>query len=139
MQAAHRDKLRQQIAQTQRLIEQKVVVQREYAGKQDEQSRLNGPELDWWERYLGCRIEGGGEEGRVRVVYVFPEAKSGGGEREAVFELSVPEATGVYEVVWCKPRLERGRVGVVVERLNDSRELGGLLRGMRALFREEMK
>ena len=77
----------------------------------------------------------------MRVVYVFPEAKSGGksGEREATFELSVPEGGEGYEVVWCKPRLERGRVGKVVERLNESRELGGLLRGMRGLFGEEMK
>ena len=75
----------------------------------------------------------------MRVVYVFPPAKSGVGEREATFELSVPEGVEGYEVLWCKPRLERGRVGLVVERLNESRELGGLLRGMRGLFGEEMK
>ena len=44
-----------------------------------------------------------------------------------------------YEVVWCKPRLEKGKVDGVVQRLNDSRELGGLLKGMRAAFSEEMK
>ncbi|RMZ83894.1 hypothetical protein DV737_g1448, partial [Chaetothyriales sp. CBS 132003] len=65
-----RDALRQQIAATQSAIDHKLQAQREYARKLDEQARLNGPELLFWETYLGVRIEGAGDEGRIRVVYL---------------------------------------------------------------------
>ena len=139
-QMQQRDKLKQQVAATQRQIEQKVAAQREYAKKMERQARLNGPELLFWETYLGCRIEGAGEEEKVKVVFVFPGRKGKEeGEREAVFELKVPEGSGGYEVCYCKPRLEDAKVQAVVERLNESREIGVLLKGMRGLFAEEMK
>ena len=141
-QVAHKEKLRTAIAQMQRQIEGKVEKQREYAEKMDGQSRLNGPELSFWETYLGCRIEGSGDESKVKVVYVFPPAKSGGGqeEREGVFELKVPDSGGAgYEVVYTKPRLRSEDVERVVTRLNETREIGTVLKGMRGLFVEEMK
>ena len=119
--------------------------QREYADKMDGQARLNGPELNFWETYLGCRIEGSGDESKVKVVFVFPPAKNGGRtgnteEREAVFELKVPESgVGGYEVVYTKPRLKGEDVERVVGRLNETREIGTVLKGMRGLFVEEMK
>jgi kinetochore protein Spc25, fungi type len=92
-QSSQRDRLQSAIAQTQRQIDAKLQAQREYAAKLDGQSRLNGPELNFWETYLGCRIEGAGDENKVRVVYVFPASKTGGrsgaDEVEATLDLSV--------------------------------------------------
>ena len=139
---AHKEKLRSAIAQTQRQIESKVEKQREYAEKMDGQSRLNGPELGFWETYLGCRIEGSGDESKVKVVFVFPPPKTGGGleEREGVFELKVPETGGAgYEVVYTKPRLKSEDIERVVGKLNETREIGTVLKGMRGLFVDEMK
>jgi kinetochore protein Spc25, fungi type len=108
---------------------------------------LYGPELAWWETYLGLRFEGAGDESLVKVVYLFP-AKAGGaksgaaadGTREAVFELKVPDSgSQPYEVVGVKPKLDGDRVDKVVRRLNETREIGVLLKGMRVLFAEEMK
>ena len=124
-----KEKLQHAIASTQRQIDAKLAAQAEHAAKLDIQSALNGPELAFWETYLGTRIEGGGEEGVIRVVYDLGE--------EAVFELSVPEGGG-YEVLGCRPKLEAEKVERVVERLNETREIGVLLKGMRALFREQM-
>jgi kinetochore protein Spc25, fungi type len=140
-QLAQRDKLKSAISQTQRQIDQKLQAQREYAKRQDGQARLNGPELMFWETYLGCRIEGAGEEEKVKVAFMLPPKKgSQDGEREAVFELKVPDSgSGGYKVVYSKPRLESQKVDQVVERLNETREIGVLLKGMRQLFGEEMK
>lgn len=106
------------------------------------------------------RFEGAGDESVVRVVYSFPAGKGGGVvgkmrgqqqqqqqggkegevEREASFEVKVPESGSLgYEVVSMRPRLEREKVDKVVGRLNETREIGVLLKGMRALFAEEMK
>ena len=142
-QSAQRDRLKSAIAQTQRQIDTKVQAQRDYAAKQDGQSRLNGPELNFWEMYLGCRIEGSGDENKVRVVFVFPPPKtsgSGGEDREALFELSVPmTGHGKYEVSYMRPKLEAAKVERVVDRLNATREIGTVLKGMRSLYVEAIK
>lgn len=142
-QLAQRDRLKSAIAQTQRQIDAKLAAQREYAAKMDGQSRLNGPELNFWEMYLGCRIEGSGDENKVRIVFVFPPSKTSGvsgEEREAVFELLVPMSSrGRYEVTYMKPKLDSAKVEKVVERLNSTREIGTVLKGMRGLFVEVMK
>lgn len=86
-------------------------------------------------------MDGAGDDGVIRVVYSFPPVRVGGREeeREAVFELSVPEAgSGGYEVTHCKPKLAAEKVGKVVDRLNESRDVAVLLKGMRGLFQEEM-
>ncbi|KIW95523.1 uncharacterized protein Z519_04108 [Cladophialophora bantiana CBS 173.52] len=142
-QSAQRDRLKSAIAQTQRQIDAKLQAQREYAAKMEGQSRLNGPELNFWETYLGCRIEGSGDENKVRIVFVFPPVKgsgNGGEEREALFELLVPDTGhGKYDVVYMRPRLEAAKVAKVVDRLNATREIGTLLKGMRGLFVETLK
>lgn len=140
-QTASRDRLKSALAQTQRQIEVKLQAQREYAQKMDGQSRLNGPELNFWETYLGCRIEGSGDENKVKVVFVFPPIKGSKGdeEREATFELQIPDTGSArYEVVYMKPKLETAQVEKVVERLNVTREIGTLLKGMRGLFAEAL-
>lgn len=147
-QAAQRDKLRNAIAHTQHQIEAKVAAQREYAAKVDGQSRMNGPELNFWETYLGCRFEGCRFEGRgdedgIRVIFSFEPAKQGpnkGQEKEGMFEMKLPSGPGgKYEVVYTKPKLEMTKVEKVVEKMNESREIATLLKGMRGLFVEDMQ
>ena len=147
-QAAQRDRLKNSIAHTQRQIDAKLAAQREYAAKVDEQSRMNGPELNFWETYLGCRFEGCRFEGRgdedgIRVVFNFEPAKQGpskGQEREGMFEMKLPSGQGgSYDVVYTKPRLQEEKVKKVVEKMNESREIATLLKGMRSLFVEEMQ
>ena len=142
-QSAQRDRLKSAIAQTQQQIDAKIQAQREYAAEQEGQSRLNGPELNFWETYLGCRIEGSGDENKVRIVFVFPPPRtsgSGGEDREALFELLVPmTGHGKYEISYMRPKLEPAKVEKVLERLNATREIGTLLKGMRALFVETLK
>ncbi len=104
----------------------------------DAQSRLNGPELGFWETYLGTRIEGSGRDDVVRVVFEFEGLKNSSGEKEGVFELKVPDQGG-YEVVHVKPRLEESKVEGAVERLNEDRNIGGFLKRMRGLFGEVVK
>jgi len=58
-------------------------------------------------------------------------------EREAWFELVT--AARDYDVRHCRPKLEREKVEKVLERLNETRELTVLLKGMRELFVEAMK
>jgi kinetochore protein Spc25, fungi type len=137
--AAACGRLRTQISTTQRQIVAKRAAQAAYAEKMEAQSRLDGPELAFWEEYLGTRIEGSGREDVVRVVFVFEPGKGDGGvEREGVLELLVPERGG-YEVVFSKPRLEEKRVEGCVERLNESRDIGAFLKGMRGLFGEGLR
>jgi kinetochore protein Spc25 len=139
-QIVNRDKLKNNIAYTQRQIDAKIQAQREYAEKIDGQSRLNGPELYFWETYLGCRIEGAGDDCMVKIIYTFAPARGSKDEREASFELQVPESGGGgYQVVHTRPKLDTLKVDRVVDRLNQSRDIATLLKGMRNLFADEMK
>ena len=149
--AAAGARLRTGIAGVRRQIEAKRAAQAQYAAKVEGQAGMNGPELAFWEEYLGVRVEGSGRADVVRVVFAFEgpaveggrrggNGGGGGGERdqEGVCELKVPERGG-YEVVYSKPRLEEKRVQGCVERLNESRDLGAFLKGMRGLFGEVLR
>lgn len=75
----------------------------------------------------------------IRVVYCFPPARGEKEEREAVFELDVPDSgSGGYDISYCKPKLETEKVGKIVDKLNETRDIAVLLKGMRWLFQEEM-
>ena len=146
-----RDRLRTAIGNARRQIDGKLQAQREYGEKYDQQASLNGPELNFWEHYLGCRIEGSGEENKVKIAFVFqaPKGSAGGAgvggvggsmEREAVFDLQIPEGSaGAWEVPYTKPRLESNRVRSVVDKMNETKDIATLLKGMRGLFADEMR
>ena len=138
-QRSHRDSLKSSIATTQRQIAAKEAAQQQYAEQIASQARLNGPELNFWETYLGTTISGAGEDGIIRVNYVFPPARGEKEEREATFELHVPESgSGGYEVLHTRPKLERSAVERGVGRLNETRDIAVLLKGMRGLFQGEL-
>lgn len=132
---AARDALKEQIAQTQAEIDARLAAQRAYAQRQDAQSRFNVPELDFWITNLCMRIEGAGHDDRLKFVFTHVDERSW--EREAWFELVTSSRD--YDVKHCRPKLEREKVERVLDRVNESRELVVLLKGMRELFVEAMK
>ena len=134
-QAATRDALRAQIEATQKEIDARVAAQRAHQAQADAQARFNVPELDFWVTNLCLRIEGAGQEDRLKFVYTHVDEKNW--EREAWFELSMGSRD--YDVKHCRPKLEREKVEKVVDRVNETRELVVLLKGMRELFVEAMK
>ncbi|KAK3680723.1 chromosome segregation protein Spc25-domain-containing protein [Podospora appendiculata] len=106
-----------------------------HAAQQESQARFNVPELDFWVTYLCMRIEGAGAEDRLKFVYTHVDEKNW--DREAWFELCTGSRD--YDVRHCRPKLEREKVERVLERVNETRELSVLLKGMRELFVEALK
>lgn len=134
-QLALRDSLQKQIEDTQREIESRLAAQRAYQAQQEAQARFNVPELDFWITNLCLKIEGAGQDDRLKFVFSHIDEKDW--EREAWFELST--ASRDYDVRHCRPRLDREKIERVLEKTNETRELAVLLKGMRELFVEAMK
>ena len=65
----HRDALRAQIAEVQKAVAARREAQLKHRRYLDGQTRYNEPELEFWENYLGLRIEGLGKEDRLKFVY----------------------------------------------------------------------
>lgn len=134
-QASARDALKAQIASTQREIDARLAAQAEHRRQVEAQSRFNVPELDFWVTTLCLRIEGAGQDDRLKFVYTHVDERDW--EREAWFELDTSGRD--YDVLHCRPKLEKERVDRVLERVNETRELAVMLKGMRELFVEAMK
>ncbi|KAH6850962.1 chromosome segregation protein Spc25-domain-containing protein [Chaetomium sp. MPI-CAGE-AT-0009] len=134
-QAAARDALKEQIAATQKDIDARLAAQRAHQAQLEAQARFNVPELDFWVTNLCLRIEGAGVEDRLKFVYTHVDEKNW--EREAWFELCTGSRD--YDVRHCRPKLEREKLEKVLERVNETRELATLLKGMRELFVEAMR
>ncbi|EGR48118.1 uncharacterized protein TRIREDRAFT_78783 [Trichoderma reesei QM6a] len=132
---AARDHLKAQIAETQAEIDARLAAQRAYMKQKEAQSRYNVPELDFWITNLCLRIEGAGKDDRLKFVYTHIDEKNW--EREAWFELVTSSRN--YDVKHCRPKLERASVERVLEKVNETRELVVLLKGMRELFVEAIK
>lgn len=130
----NKETLQKQIAETQRAIDTRVAAQRAHAQKINAQSRFNVPELDFWTSNLCMRIEGAGINDRLKFVYTHVDERDW--HREVWFELDMGKRE--YEVVHYKPKLEKEKVERVVEKLNETRELAVLLKGMRKLFVEAL-
>ena len=133
--ASHRDRLKSELAALNKQIAARRSAQRAYAQEMEAQSALNGPELEFWETYLGLRIEGAGQVDRLKFVFSALDERDGG--KEAWFELDTERRE--YRVTDCWPKVEEGAVEGCVERLNESRDLGVFLRGMREVFVKGMK
>jgi kinetochore protein Spc25, fungi type len=132
---AHRDGLKSQIAEVQKAISARREAQLKHRKYLDGQSRYNEPELEFWESYLGLRIEGLGQEDRLKFVYTNVCEREW--DREAWFELDTSERE--YKVLELRPKVEREEVERVLERLNETRDLAAFLKGMRELFVEALK
>ncbi|KAJ6036054.1 kinetochore protein spc25 [Penicillium herquei] len=129
-----RDRLKQQIAETQKAINQRLEAQKAHAKQLDAQSRLNNPELEFWQDYLCLRIEGAGRDDRLKFVYSHIVEKDW--ETEAWFELGT--ASRDYEVFHTRPKVDRDALEREVELVNEDRDFGAFLKRMRKLFVETM-
>jgi kinetochore protein Spc25, fungi type len=134
-QVSARDALKAQIAGTQRDIDARLAAQAAHKREVEAQSRFNVPELDFWVSTLCLRIEGAGHDDRLKFVYTHVDERDW--EREAWFELDTSGKD--YGVLHCRPKLEKDRVERVMEKVNETRDLAVMLRGMRELFVEAMK
>ena len=132
---AAREGVKQQIAETQKQIDARLATQRAHAQHLDSQSRFNVPELDFWTSTLSLAIEGAGQNDRLKFVFTHVDDRDW--TREAWFELDTSKRE--YEIPYCKPKLEKEQIERIVEKLNESRDLRVLLKGMRELFVEAIK
>lgn len=133
--AANREALRQQIAEVQKSIDQRLDAQRQHAKQLDNQARFNAPELDFWQDYLCMRIEGAGMDDHLKFYFTHVDERDW--EKEAWFELGMWSRE--YEVLQFKPNITKEKVERLVEQFNESRVLGVFLKGMRDLFVAAMK
>jgi kinetochore protein Spc25, fungi type len=133
--ATARDRLRQQITDVHKLIAQRQDAQRQHAQYLDSQTRFNLPELEFWQDFLCLHIEGTGEPDHLKFVYTHVNERDW--SAEAWFELDAGERE--YKVLRCRPKLETDVVEQVVNKLNESRDLGVFLKSMRTLFVQGMK
>lgn len=132
---ATRDRLKQQIEETQKTINQRIEAQKAHARHLEAQARLNIPELEFWQDFLCLRIEGAGREDRLKIVYSHLLEKDW--DREAWFELGT--SLGDYEVFHCRPKLERTAIERELDIVNEDRDFGAFLKRMRKLFIAAMK
>lgn len=132
---ASKEALKQQIAETQKQIDAKLAAQRAHAQKLDAQARFNIPELDFWKSNLCLTIDGAGQNDRLKFIFTHIDDRDW--TREAWFELDTSRRE--YEILYCKPKLEKEQIERIVEKLNETRDLRTLLKGMRDLFVEAIK
>lgn len=132
-----RDRLRQDITAIQATIKQKREAQNAHQRALEAQARYNVPELRFWEHCLGLRIEGSGVGGEDQLRFVFVCIDDRDQGKEVWFELQMGSKD--YDVAMSKPRLERERVDEIVQRLNETKDLGPFLKEMRGLFTETIK
>ncbi|KAF7883533.1 uncharacterized protein EAF02_005453 [Botrytis sinoallii] len=134
-QLATREALKAQIAETQKAINGRLAAQKSHAQYIDKQARFNVPELDFWISNLGLMIEGAGQNDRLK--FIFTNFDENDYDREAWFELDTSKRD--YDIPYCKPKLEKEQIERVVDKLNETRDLRVLLKGMRELFVEAVK
>ena len=132
---ARRDALEFDIADAQAAIKQRREAQGAYQRSLDAQARHNIPELRFWEHCLGLRIEGTGVDDCLRFVFLCVDERDP--EKDCWFDLQMGGRE--CEVGATKPKLNQEDVEDVQEKLNESRELGGFLKGMRSLFVQVLK
>ena len=128
--AASQERLRQQVAEAQKTIHQRLDAQRQHADRLDSQARFNAPELDFWQDYLCLRIEGAGIDDHLKFHFTHIDERDW--EKEAWFELGMWSRE--YEVLQFKPNIAKEKVERMLERFNENRDLGVFLKGMRELF-----
>ena len=133
--ASHRQRIREDIANVKKQIAARKAAQVSHAQALDKQSLLNTPELSFWENYLGMRIEGAGRVDRLK--FVFSNLDERDWKREAWFELDTEKKD--YKIITCEPQIDEAELEAHVEQLNDSRDLGLFLKGIRQSFGRVMR
>lgn len=79
---------------------------------------------------LCLRIEGAGKQDRIK--FVFDHVDERDWDRECFLEIDTEREE--YRVVHARPKIDEEGLERCVERFNESRDLGGFLKGVRDLF-----
>lgn len=96
------------------------------------QTSLNGPELEFWERTLGLRIEGADED---FIKFVFTQIDPNDGDSEYSVKLDLREHD--YAVSETVPDVDQAELNKALASLNESRRLNVFLRDVRRLFKQQ--
>lgn len=131
----HRNALLAQIAHTETLIANKRSLRATERSSLLAHSSLNAPELEFWENYLGMRIESAGVPDHLRIV--FTHIVENDWDRE--FRFVVALGPRDYQVLQCRPKVPDEVLDRVVGRLNESRNLTKFWKDMRDSFKEVAK
>lgn len=134
---AGRDRLQADVSSIRATIKQKREAQFAHQRGLEAQARHNIPELRFWEHCLGLQVEasGSGTPDQLRFVFTCIDARDK--SSQAWFELQM--GAKEYEVPETKPKLEKESLKRVVEKLNETRELGPFLKTIRVLFVDAVK
>ncbi|KAK9459420.1 chromosome segregation protein Spc25-domain-containing protein [Lipomyces oligophaga] len=92
-----------------------------------QQTSLNVPELEFWEKYLGLRIEAVHDD-HLKFVFTLVDDSNWDKEYYAVVDLSCHD----YQVPESQPELATEVLEPILARLNSSREFGRFLKEIRA-------
>jgi kinetochore protein Spc25, fungi type len=132
-----RDLLKEEISDLQVKVKQRRDAQATHQRALESQARHNVPELRFWERCLGLRIEGSasGNQDQLKFVFVGLDDRDEG--KEAWFELYMGARD--YAVTTAKPRPDGEGLSAVVDRLNEEKDLGSFLKAMRELLADGMR
>ncbi|KAF2403526.1 hypothetical protein EJ06DRAFT_488235 [Trichodelitschia bisporula] len=125
-----RDALRSELKSLQTTLTARRDAQAKHTRYLHSQARFNVPEMQFWEDYLCLRIEGAGQEDRLK--FIFSHICEREWEREAWFELDT--SSHEYKVLKTYPKLEKDEVERCVEKLNEGRELAPFFKAMREVF-----
>jgi len=132
---SHRDTLKAELSSLQSTLAARRDAQAKHAKYLSSQSRFNVPELQFWEDYLCLRIEGAGQEDRLK--FVFSHVCEADWEKEAWFELDT--SCREYKVLRTSPKVEEEEVAACLEKLNEGRDLAPFFKGMREIFVRALK
>ncbi|KAK9359498.1 chromosome segregation protein Spc25-domain-containing protein [Lipomyces starkeyi] len=126
-----RDAVVAQILEIQSILDKKRAERSKDRAKFLAQSSLNAPELAFWEKNLGLRIEGFDDD-QLKIVFTLISESAWSREYYVVMDLSDPD----YEILRCEPQLEKGVLDGMLTRLNESRDFGRFLKDVRNAFKE---
>ncbi|KAL0638518.1 kinetochore-associated Ndc80 complex subunit spc25 [Maublancomyces gigas] len=122
-----------QIEETKEAVQKKREIRAAERSALSSQASRNAPELLFWEDYLGMRIEGAGVPDHLKIIYTHIIDS----DWMKQFHFIINMVTRDYEVIQCRPKLDRGNVSVVVDKLNETRDFGLFLKEMRSLFKDQ--
>ncbi|KAK9371378.1 chromosome segregation protein Spc25-domain-containing protein [Lipomyces kononenkoae] len=125
-----RDAVVAQIRETQLVVDKKLAARSQDRAKFLAQSSLNAPELAFWEKNLGLRIEGFDDD-QLKIVFTLISESAWNREYYVVMDLSDPD----YQIIRCDPQLDKNVVEGTVTRLNESRDFGRFLKDIRNAFK----
>ncbi|CAN6654073.1 hypothetical protein TRVA0_027S00342 [Trichomonascus vanleenenianus] len=124
------DQLLDQIAELRRQIQSRREEKNNQQQHLTKQTSLNAPELAFWERILGLRIEGASED---FIKFAFTLIDPSDVDKEYYFIVDLRSHD--YAVSECNPPLDEEVLNKIVDDLNESRRLNLFLRDMRRAFK----